>query len=320
MTIKAILIISMLVAAAGIARSQPRVVPCAPDETAYRLACAKHMLKLTDQQVEVKVYEKRGPKGSAAFDRTLVVVHNNEQKGLDAAKQVVAENSGRLVEIVSNYQGGFKLSPGEVSQNNFRRYLYFGEGKYCVDPNRIYTRIGILGKLSLCDTVPPEQIDEIYNFGQQLLSIVTKNRTHRLIIGVHNNTTPGGLSVESWYSNPSEAVTAVGVFKSSSQFAPTRITEDEFVLVTSLPLYNQFLNWSVTSKFPVNLAVQKDRRELMSLPNYDDGSMSIYFATSARPIAYLNVEAGGKDNAADTDPAKRWQKQVLKFALTRITP
>jgi hypothetical protein len=320
MIVRALPVILLITCFVAHAAAQVRVVPCFPDATAYKLACAKHMLKLADASVEVKVYEKRGPKGTAAADRTLVVVHNNEQKGLDAAKQVVAENYGRLVEIVSNYQTGFKLSPGEVTQNNFRRYLYFGEGKYCVDPNRIYTRIGILGKLSLCDTVPADQIDDIYSFGQQLLSIVTKNRIQRLVIGVHNNTTPGGLSVESWYNNPSEAVTAVGIFKSSNQFVPARITDDEFVLVTTIPLYNQFLNWSITAKMPVNIALQKDRRDLMGLPNYDDGSMSIYFATMPRPIPYLNVEAGGKDNAVDTDPAKRWQKQVLRFALTKIQP
>lgn len=316
----AVFALSAFVAAGVVAQSS---VKCSADETTYNLPCSKYSLKLADDVVEVKVYEKSPSGKSAKNDRTFVVTHNNEQKGLDAAKQMIAENHGRLVEVVSNYKDGFKLTQNEVNQKNFYRYLYFGEGRYCVDPNRIYTKVGVRGKLSLCETVPPEYVDEIYRFGQELLAIVTKNKTHRLIIGVHNNTTvPGALSVDTWHSG-SEAPTAIGIYKSSDKLGSTKITDDEFVLVTNLSLYNQFFNWSTRTKTPCNIALQKDRADLIE-GGLDDGSMSIYFGmtlfgSSGRPYSYINVEAGGKENAADNDNAKRWQKQMLKFALS-ITP
>jgi hypothetical protein len=252
------------------------------------------------------------------------VVHFNEQKGLDAAKQAIAESHGRLVEIVSNYREGHRLTAGEVSQKNFLRYLYFGEGKYCIDPNRIYTKRGIRGKMSLCETIPDSYVDEIYSFGQKLLAIVTKNKTHRLIIGVHNNTTvPGALSVETWQSG-GEAATAVGIFKTSDRIGREKITIDEFVLVTNLSLYNQVFNWTVRTKTACNIALQKDPRDLIAA-GVDDGSMSYYFGTTVfgstgKPFSYVNIEAGGKENSPDTDAAKRWQKTIIKFALDGLKP
>lgn len=310
--------------AALVAAQTPPVVKCGSEETAYNLPCTKYALMLSGQMVEVKVYEKAPKPAGAKNDRTFVVVHNNEQKGLDAAKQVVAENHGRLVEIVSNYKEGYNLSSGEVAQKNFFRYVYFGDGKYCVDTNRIYTKKGIRGKLSLCETIPEDFVDDIYAFGQQLLSIVTKNKTHRLIIGVHNNTTvPGALSVETWHSG-GEAATAVGIFKSSDRLGSAKITDDEFVLVSNLSLYNQLFNWSMSTKTACNLALQKERSALLTA-GVDDGSMSFYFGTtlfgtSGKPYSYINIEAGGKENAADTDAAKRWQKTVLRVALNQIKP
>jgi hypothetical protein len=297
-------------------------VKCTAGETAYSLPCIKHTLSLAGEPVEVKVYEKTRPK--TPQDRTAVVVHFNEQKGLDAAKQAIAESHGRLVEIVSNYREGHRLTAGEVAQKNFLRYLYFGDGKYCIDPNRIYTKKGIRGKMSLCETIPDSYVDQIYSFGQKLLAIVTKNKTHRLIIGVHNNTTvPGALSVETWQSG-GEAATAVGIFKTSDRIGREKITIDEFVLVTNLSLYDQVFSWTVRTKTACNIALQKDSRNLIAA-GVDDGSMSYYFGTTAfgstgKPFSYINIEAGGKENAPDTDAAKRWQKTIIKFAIDGLKP
>ncbi len=319
--VKVISFVFVIVVFAGTAAAQAPV-KCTAGETAYLLPCIKYTLSLAGEPVEVKVYEKTRAK--APQDRTAVVVHFNEQKGLDAAKQAIAESHGRLVEIVSNYREGHRLTAGEVAQKNFLRYLYFGEGKYCIDPNRIYTKKGIRGKMSLCETIPESYVDEIYSFGQKLLAIVTRNKTHRLIIGVHNNTTvPGALSVETWQSG-GEAATAVGIFKTSDRLGREKITIDEFVLVTNLSLYNQIFNWTVRTKTACNIALQKDPRDLMAA-GVDDGSMSYYFGTTAfgstgKPFSYVNIEAGGKENTPDTDAAKRWQKQMLKFALNTISP
>src|SRR5689334_12950872 len=80
-----------------------QVTPC--DASPYKLKCEQQTLDLAGTPITVKVYTKavRGRR----IDRTFVVVHANERKGLDAAKQVIAETYGRLVEVVTNYQPGF---------------------------------------------------------------------------------------------------------------------------------------------------------------------------------------------------------------------
>ena len=267
------------------------------------------VLKLGKSSFEVKTYTK--PYKNRVIDRTFVVVHHNEQKGLDAAKKVIAEDGGRLVEVVSKTVDG-----------NPRRYLHIDFGdktNVCVDPNRIYSIRGIRKFFAgypksedntedVCTPVTPDMFDddadalvkEISRFGVELLKIVTNNDRHKFIIAVHNN---GDLKLDvtTWNPPGGEAKTAIGIFLANSTAHDAVIDKDDFVLVSNINLLAKILNLGE----PYNFVLQEDKKYLdQTRESTDDGSMSIYFGTklwgkTKQIFDYVNIEAQGKEDAED---------------------
>jgi hypothetical protein len=284
--------------------------------------CVKNVLKLGKNEFEVRVYTK-AYKNRRAMDRTFTVVHHNEQKGLTAAKKVIAEDGGRLVEVVSNDANG-----------NPRRYLHIdfaGNTNICVDPNRIYTKLGIrkffLGYPraednleDVCTPLAADLVDgdddalirEIERFGKELLKIVTNNNRQRFIIGVHNNVDLK-LDVASWLAPGGEARTAVGVFHANSASHEEIADKDDFILVTNTNLFAKVLNLGEY----YNIALQEDKKYLdKNRATTDDGSMSIYFGTNfwgktKQVFDYANIEAQGKEDAEDEFKAR--QTRAIKL-------
>lgn len=311
------ILFSLVVLSAGAACAQ--AVNC--DSSPYDLECRQHTLDLAGTPITVKIYTKN--KKGVVNDRTFVVVHANEKKGLDAAKQVISQNYGRLVEVVSNYEPGFEAK----DLNNEGRYLFWGEGKYCVDPNRIYTEEGRRRALndSKCAETPktPEANREVKKFADKLLAIVTNNDRHSFIIGIHNNV-EGGLNIQTWTDEGGEAKTAAGIVRSNNHSNGIPLSRDDFVLVTSFKLFSQFFD----SKMNYNLALQEPRSYFVNpdgsiKKHLDDGSMSIYFGNTlykrtGKPYAYINIEAKGKEDA--DDGSKKWQAEVIRKVLTTVKP
>lgn len=287
----------------------------APNDTAA-LPCVKNILKLGKNEFEVRVYTKSYKKGRA-IDRTFAVVHHNEQKGLLAAKKVISEDGGRLVEVVSMDKDG---KP--------RRYLHVDFADFtnvCVDPNRIYSRLGIRKFFGgypraednledVCTSIPADMFDsdtdaiinEIERFGRELMKIVTNNNRHRFIIGVHNNVDLK-LDVATWLAPGGEAKTAVGVFLSNTASHDATADKDDFILVTNTNLFAKVLNLGEY----YNIALQEDKNFLdKNRQTTDDGSMSIYFGTrfwgkTKRVFDYMNIEAQGKEDAEDEFKARQ---------------
>ena len=281
----------------------------APDNTAA-LPCVKQILKLGKNEFEVRVYTK-SYKNARAVDRTFAVVHYNEQKGLSAAKKVISEDGGRLVEIVS------KSTDGKA-----RRYLHIDfkdQTNVCVDPNRIYSKLGIRKFFAgyprteddlsdVCTPIPADMFDsdddavinEISRFGAELLKIVTSNNRQRFIVGVHNNVDLK-LDVASWLAPGSEARTSVGIFQANTRAHDAAADKDDFILVSNTKLFVKILNLGEY----YNIALQEDKAFLdKNQATTDDGSMSIYFGTrfwgkTRQVYDYINIEAQGKEDAED---------------------
>jgi hypothetical protein len=300
-----LLILILLFAFFGLAfnvRAQAK--KCEQNETFYNLPCMKRELPLVDRKVTIKVYTKTEP--NKLLDRTFVVVHANEKNGLDGAKKVISENYGRLVEIVSN-------APDEDN----KRYLYFGNGK-CIDPNRIYTSEGV--KKTLADSKKPcgavkandNEFKSIESFAKEFIKTVTNEFTHSFIIGVHNN--DYSLSPNTWSKDGDEAKTALGIFLANdheqSGVFPT--SSHNFILATNGRLFGKLLDNGIYS-----VALQENRDYLIK-KNLDDGSMSIYFGTTAlgtpaKLFDYINIEAGGKND--DNAENKKWQRTTIKKVI-----
>lgn len=151
------------------AQADKRICPDSAQFTG--LKCDEFPRFLDTTEIQIRVYTN-GVQSN--LDRTFVVVHNNEQKGLNAVKEELAKNgiNGRLVEVVSNFTSDENLNLDDIRDKNQKRYLYFENDKYCIDPNRIYSNVGIEDKLSLCKKIPNNKIEIIAKFGSELLSLV----------------------------------------------------------------------------------------------------------------------------------------------------
>ena len=287
----------------------------APNDKAA-LPCVKNILKLGKNEFEVRVYTK-AYKNRRPIDRTFAAVHHNEQKGLLAAKKVISEDGGRLVEVVSN-----------DSYGKPRRYLHVDfadKTNVCVDPNRIYSRLGIKKFFTgypraednledVCTPIPPDMFDsetdaiilEIERFGRELMKIVTDNNRHGFIIGIHNNVDLK-LDVSTWLAPGGEAKTAVGIFMANTDSHDATADKDDFILVTNTNLFAKVLNLGEY----YNIALQEDKNFLdKNRAATDDGSMSIYFGTNFRGktkkvFDYMNIEAQGKEDAEDEFKARQ---------------
>lgn len=313
------------------AKAQTVVKECPSVEISAAVKVQTKELTLVDNKISIKIYTKE--RAGRIINKTFVVVHNNECKGLNAVKEVLSDPNyyGRLIEIVSNYKDGYSVNdPG-----NERRYLYFNNGKSCVDPNRIYTENGRNKALkeSKCSETPSDnEINlAIKSFADNLLDkYITVNDRYNFIIGVHNNDPNGkcdreGLSVDWWAEHPDEIKSAVGIFKTAGKFKGKQLTVDDFILVSNANLFSQFFNLST----PFNIALQQERRSLIEITagktqirkGIDDGSMSIYFGATSikgtvKAFSYINVE--GRDKQDENDNSKFWQKEIIKMIITKI--
>jgi hypothetical protein len=331
------LIIAMLFTFSAFnAESQTNPAECIPPKVKEGALCVETVTKnLVDSgnPITIKIYIREA--SGKTIDRTFVVVHNNEQKGLNAVKEVLSEKDfyGRLVEVVSNYEEGFNLK----ETINKRRYLHFGNGKYCIDPNRIYSVKGRTDALkdSKCSGTPrdSETNNAVKLFADSLLNIVTLNNTHKFIIGVHNNTihdeitNKDDLTLKSWSGKGPEAKTALGIFtgnkhgKNGKPGSAFDTVTDDFVLVTNGYLAGQFLDNRIHS-----VALQEGKDYLIdNAADADDGSMSVYFGMTLfgntdKPFSYINIEAGGKPNTSDIDKSKKWQKEIIRMVITKMKP
>lgn len=295
------------------------------ETTSYKLKCVEQQLDLIGSKITIKTYTKTQP--NKIIDRTFVIVHANEEKGLDAAKKAISDSYGRLVEVGSNYEDSYEDKLQFRNQNNKRRYLYFDNGQYCVDPNRIYTKVGIAKNLSDCQTIPDDKIDSIFKFGRDLIKIVTNNNTHKFIIGVHNNgDTP--LSLDSWSGSGDEGKRAVGIFKANNHQSGDVVETGNFLLVSNIALFVKFSGLEE----PSNIVLQESRKYLIEATgenkgkikrNLDDGSMSIYFGSTIfrntrKPFDYINIEAEGKKNVDDSAGYKKRQMKTIELVITKL--
>ena len=286
----------------------------APNNTA-NLPCVKTVLKLGKTEFEVRTYTK--PYKNRVIDRTFVVVHHNEQKGLEATKKVVAEDGGRLVEVVS------KTNDGKP-----RRYLHIDfadKTNVCVDPNRIYSKRGIRRFFAgypkaednledVCSPITPDMFDndsselvrEISRFGTELIEIMTNNNRHRFIVAVHNNVN-GKLDADWWIAPGGEAKAAVGIFLSNNSAHNAIVDKDDWVIVSNIKLFAKMLSLGE----PYNIVLQEGKSYLdKDQAGTDDGSMSIYFGTNfwgktKQVFDYINIEAQGKEDAEDEFKARQ---------------
>jgi hypothetical protein len=226
-----------------------KVYPCwlLPFFMLFAFKVPEHIvLKLGNAACTVDVH-KKGVKLA-----TLIALHNNENTCVRAFDAL--PNSSPFV-LYSISQLGNRLL--EFKEKN--KIYYF-------DPNRIFSRTGILKTLTKYNTSYPKSIiNKIVEFSDKILEVTTIKNSSKYIIAIHNNTN-GKFSAKSfnYYSHASK------IYISKSK------DPDDFFLVTQLSDFTFFKSQDQNVVFQSKSAA-------------DDGSLSIYCQQNRIP--YINVEA-----------------------------
>jgi hypothetical protein len=183
----------------------------------------------------------------------MVHLHADEISSAEAAKQILVQTGGVLIEL----------------ENNGKRLVSFRKGgkRFEFDPNRIFTPKGRYQNLHyLNKTVTPEAISSVKTFASFILKKIPKSVV--TLVAVHNNKN-GNYSVNSykpgthsknvlkWYKNPKR-------------------DPDNFFIVNNNEMFQRI------KKYGFNVVLQN------SLKATDDGSLSIYYGK--KNLVYVNIE------------------------------
>lgn len=206
-------------------------------------------LNLGGTQVNLVVYQSDKP-GYLFYN-----MHDDENTGVEATIKVVKKQGGVLYSLVHS---------GE-------RYIEFDYDTlhYQIDPNRIYTDIGVwreLDRSAIRDTVVFEMVSAFADSLIQLMRIDDQP----ILLTLHNNG-EDNYSMRSYLPGAVYEVDAETVHNGKWK------DDDEFYFVTSARLYGLL----TPTKF--NVVLQNNAAMT------DDGSLSVY--CGQRGIEYVNVEA-----------------------------
>ena len=236
-------------------------------------------IKLGDSNIGINIYENAGS------ELTFVSLHHNEQTSVGAAKEFIAQNGGRLIEIVSVNSSG-------IPQRNIE-FMTGGE-TFRIDPNRIFTENG-----RRCGSISHFS-NEIAAFADEFLRLVfgADQIGKKMLITLHNNsdadTKPeavraSDLTAVSFVRSIAKTRTfsdqAAGVFLSN-----TESDADNFIFLTDPAKIGYF----ATKGF--NVVLQKSGDDLRSKAcTVDDGSLSVYAAQNNIDYICLEADATGRN-------------------------
>jgi hypothetical protein len=182
-----------------------------------------------------------------------VNLHDDEITAVNGARKVLEKRGGMLIKI-ENYRT--------------RNIKFKLEGKYyTIDPNRMFSRVGIAKSLMVFGRTSPKAIDEIEKFANRILQLIPANPYW--IIALHNNSN-GKYSINSYLPGGDKEKDAKALNVNQE------LDADNFFLTTDSLLFRQLS----TEQF--NMIWQDNEKAKR------DGSLSIY--CGEKNIHYVNCE------------------------------
>ena len=204
--------------------------------------------KLAENIIPIKI-QQYGERTDIVF----INLHDDETTSVDAAKRVLAEHGGMLVEIENNAQRNIR----------FRLGRYF----YKIDPNRIFSEEGIKKSLEQLGKTSNQAIDEAEKLGQRILQLIPGEAT--CVIALHNNT-PDLFSVTEYTPGNKRSVDSRKVYVNAGQ------DTDDFFFTTDNNLYERLADKGFNT-------ILQDNKNCT-----EDGSLSVY--CGKKNIRYVNCE------------------------------
>jgi hypothetical protein len=187
-------------------------------------------------------------------DIVVLNVHADELTSVEAAKTILKQTGGLLIEV-----------------QNEERLIHFERNgiKFQFDPNRVFTSKGLERNLVFLNRrVTKSAIKKVKAFSTFILGQVPKSAA--LLVAVHNNINLK-YSINSYKPNRNHAKDALKISVNRKK------DPDNFFIVTRVKIFN------VIRKAGFNVVLQNNGNAK------DDGSLSIYYGRKKKP--YVNVEA-----------------------------
>jgi len=186
-------------------------------------------------------------------DIVFINLHDDEMTSVDAAKRVLEEYGGMLIEI----------------ENNAQRNILFRLGQYMykVDPNRIFSKEGIKKSLEESGRTSVKAIDEAAKLGERIIELIPEQT--ECIIALHNNT-PNLFSAIEYTPGNKRAVDSKKVYLDPEE------DTDDFFLTTDNILYEKLADKGFNT-------ILQDNKNCT-----EDGSLSVY--CGKKNIRYVNCE------------------------------
>jgi len=209
---------------------------------------SNHPVALGDTSftIQISIYD-------SSSKLVFVHLHDDEQTARSATHSFLEHQGGTLISILNN---GERLIT-----------FPFKEESYTFDPNRMFTRKGIIESLQIFQPYHAKAVPEIERFANSLLQQIPDNS---YVIAMHNNT-ENKYSVLSYLPNGTLPRDAAKVYVSKN------MDPDDFVFTTDPEIF------SGLQKRDISVVLQKKK------PATDDGSLSILFGKKKK--AYTNIEA-----------------------------
>ncbi len=218
----------------------------AQDYAPLRQDSVRFMLRNKAVDVIKTTYSENGIK--------FLVVHDDENTGVEAAHQFMALNGGIITELKYGNVRNIKFDLDSFTNCEF-------------DPNSMFTNTGAYKSLDKHASVSQEAIDLVKNLGDSVFQIYAGEKP-AYIITLHNNT-DSNYSIKSYLKENYLGTTAEDVFINPES------DPDDLVFVTDRFFFDYLKERNVNTALQSRFA-----------PN--DGSLSVYAAMAYIP--YINVE------------------------------
>ncbi|MEM9280679.1 MAG: hypothetical protein AAGA96_02540 [Verrucomicrobiota bacterium] len=206
-------------------------------------------LRLAEREVRFEVLI--GGQGDNGI--LFLSLHSNEKTSVDSLRYFLPQIGGKFVAIQASGDRRLHLAPGRTSVT--------------IDPNRMFSPVGIERDLKRFSIPRPGDADRVEVFGKAVVERYLKPA--KLVVALHNNT-PNGFSILSYQPGGSEAASAGKIYVN------TEHDPDNFFVVT-VPAHFEALK-----RVGYNVVLQADEP-------VDDGSLSVFCGRSGIP--YVNIEA-----------------------------
>ncbi|HEV8505828.1 MAG TPA: hypothetical protein VGQ53_10525 [Chitinophagaceae bacterium] len=182
----------------------------------------------------------------------IIHLHDDEISSAEAAKKILLETGGILIEL----------------ENNGERLVSFKKGgkKFQFDPNRIFTAKGRSQNLHYMNkTVTPAALNSVKKFAAFILQKIPKSVV--TLVAVHNNQN-GSYSINSYRSSTTKDVL--------KWYKNPKRDPDNFFIVNNNEMFKGI------KKRGFNAVLQNSMKAI------DDGSLSIYYGK--KNLVYVNIE------------------------------